>query len=200
LKIDLHVHCRERSLCSQVGEDEQISTAIRVGLDALVFTDHDRLAPPDKLDLLNLRYAPFQVFGGIEVTLPEEHALVIGIQDPQLESGLWNYPDLWNFVRRTGGFLGIAHPFRYNPEIKLDLESYPPDAIELYSNNTPRSYEAQIRDLAAGLGIGLLSNSDAHQSSRLGAFYNLLDDEVESEAELVRVLKTTNRRIKLVAP
>jgi len=46
MKIDLHVHTTERSLCADSSEQEQILTAIERGLDAIVITDHGRLVPP----------------------------------------------------------------------------------------------------------------------------------------------------------
>ena len=67
-KVDLHVHTSERSPCAIASEDEQIRAAIAAGLDAIFITDHHRLVPVEQLDALNRTFAPFRIFGGIEVT------------------------------------------------------------------------------------------------------------------------------------
>ncbi|MBE9507716.1 MAG: PHP domain-containing protein, partial [Chloroflexi bacterium] len=111
MKIDLHVHAKERSDCAIDGEEEIIRAAIAYGLGGLAFTDHQRLVPPERLAELNRRYAPFRVFGGIEITLLDgEDMLVLGVHDRELEARDWNYQDLFGFVREQNGFLALAHP------------------------------------------------------------------------------------------
>ena len=189
MKIDLHVHTKERSGCARASAEEQIQAAIAAGLDALVFTDHARLAPPDRLRAWNVRFAPFRIFGGIEITVDAEDLLVLGVQDSALERTEWTYPALHAFVREAGGFIALAHPFRYWHQVGVDLDSFPPDAIEIYTPNTPRSAETQIRALAACLNLPLLSNSDAHTTRPLGKHYNRIDRPVPDEGELIIQLK-----------
>lgn len=191
MRIDLHVHTQERSGCGKSPELAMIEAAIAAGLDAVVLTDHDRLAPPERLAELNARFAPFRVFGGVEVTVLEgEHISVLGVDDPALERLDWDYPALHGFVRSRGGFLIVNHPFRYVPTVRVDLEGYPPDAIEGYSHNTPLASEGEILALAGSLGLRVLSNSDAHHVDRLGAYYNVLQTDPPSDAALVAALRS----------
>jgi histidinol phosphatase-like PHP family hydrolase len=188
-KIDLHVHSSERSTCAKSGEEEQIRAAIACGLDALVFTDHARFVPPMNLDFLNRKYAPFRIFSGIEITVQErEDVLVLGNHDPILE-GPWTYPDLHAFVRRYGGWLAIAHPFRYRATIDVDMERYPPDALEVCSMNVPREERDHIREIAVRLGIQTICNSDSHIFHTIGVAYNDLHKTPADEAELVQLLR-----------
>ena len=92
-------------------------------------------------------------------------------------------------VRAAGGFLALAHPFRYHPDIRVDLEQYRPDAIEVYSHNTPPAAAARILAVAAQLGIHPLSNSDAHTTAALGTYYNVLARSPADEPELIAMLK-----------
>ena len=62
-----------------------VRTAVARGLDALVISDHDSLVPEDTRTVLNAKYAPFRIFGGVEVTTDGEHILVLGIDDEDLE-------------------------------------------------------------------------------------------------------------------
>lgn len=163
MRIDLHVHTREGSACARSASEEMIRAAIDEGLDGLVITDHDCLLDDAQLDYLNAKYAPFRLFRGTEITTRREHFLVLGVDDERLEVLGWAYPELHAFVNDRGGFLAPAHPFRFNPHcIEADLDRYPPHALEAYSWNTPASAAPRIRDVAARLGVPVLSNSDAH--------------------------------------
>jgi len=189
MKIDLHVHCMERSICGKSSEEEQIAAAIDSGLDAIVFTDHDRLMPEKRLQELNHKYAPFRIFGGIEVSLEGEHMIVLGVNEPRLETLGWVNSELHQFVHEKGGFMAIAHPFRYGDTINIDLKAFPPDAIEAVSNNTPESEKEKICKIAADLGIPILCNSDSHESSTIGKYYNIFQHVPEDEAELIHMLR-----------
>ena len=189
MKIDLHVHCRKRSVCSVAGENDLIQQAINTGLDSIAFTDHDRLVPAAHLAELNQRFAPFRIFGGIEITLSEEHILVYGIQDLALQSRAWNYADLWHFARQKGGVMVLAHPFRFQNYIGAAIDRYPPDAIEIHSHNTSIRYEGRIRTIAEQLGIRLLSNSDAHAAASLGHYFNQVEVSPANDLQLVQILK-----------
>lgn len=194
-KIDLHVHTKERSSCGRSSEEEQIRAAIEAGLDVIVFTDHDRLIPRSHLQKLNNTYAPFKIFGGIEVSiwdqqlLSYEHLLVLGIHDVTLEHLHWTYPELHQFVKEKQGFLAVAHLFRFAPETNLDLERFPPDAIEAYSNNIRQRLAERLVSLAEERGLPVLSNSDAHHTNMIGRYYNLLDQTPANERELIEILQ-----------
>ncbi len=189
MKIDLHVHCQERSPCGKASEEAQVQAAIAAGLDAIVFTDHHRLAPLERLEALNKQYAPFRIFGGIEVSTQGEDFLILGLRYPELESPDWKYPDLYRFVRQHDGYIAMAHPFRYRAKIELDIVNYIPDAIEVRSPNTPADREIHIREIAARLGMPVLCNSDAHSTERIGTYYLELSDSPADEQELIASLK-----------
>jgi predicted metal-dependent phosphoesterase TrpH len=198
MRIDLHVHTQERSFCARSSEEDQIRAAITLGLDGLVITDHDRLVAEEHLTYLNAKYAPFRVFGGIEVSLGMEHVLVLGIHDDALECRSWSYPALHSFVEEHNGFLALAHPFRFTGDINIDVEQCPPHALEVHSHNTPPQAEPRIRELAQVLNIPMLANSDAHSAGEIGDHYNVLADDPHDERELVKILKAGS--FELVAP
>jgi predicted metal-dependent phosphoesterase TrpH len=191
MRIDFHVHSSERSSCGQANEKDQIKAAIEAGLEAIVFTDHEKLVNANTLDQLNFQFAPFRIFSGIEISL-EEDFLVIGLQNREVESIQWTYPELYAYTHQQGGYLILAHPFRFHPNILVDLEQYPPDGIELYSVNTPISWQPHIRELSEIHHITQFSNSDAHKTSVLGLFYNEISGYPKSDRELVQSLRTGN--------
>lgn len=191
MKIDLHVHASERSGCSIASEEELIAAAKARGLDALVFTDHEKQVPRFHLDDLNRRHAPFRIFSGVEIhTAEEEDVLVFGIQHPRLEAMGWAYADLHRFVHEQSGFMVLAHPFRYRETINADIRAHRPDAIEQRSLNLPPHTESRIRRVAEELGCGLIYASDAHAAEGVGRFYVRLGGIADSDLMLVNLLRS----------
>lgn len=194
MKIDLHVHTKERSKCAHIDEESQIRAAIQAGLHGLAITDHMRLVSTWRLAELNEKYAPFHIYTGIEVDADQEHWVVLGVHEPALEIDGWRYPDLHQFVRGHGGFIALAHPFRYVPHIRVDLEKYPPDGIEVSSFNTPAKREADILTLAARLGLAALQNTDAHFAGQIGTYYNEIPGPAGDDQELLAALKDLKKQ------
>jgi len=190
IKVDLHVHCKERSNCGKSWAEEQIVAAIDSGLDVIAFTDHDRLMPDEDLWAFNERYAPFRILGGVEVSVEDEHVLVLGVNEPCMETRIWQYSELYQFVHDRGGFTALAHPFRYCDSINIDLAEFPTDAIEVSSNNTPEWVKKRIRSVASYLDIPVLCNSDSHICATIGKHYNVVHHVPEDEAELIHLLKS----------
>jgi predicted metal-dependent phosphoesterase TrpH len=190
VKIDLHVHASERSRCALAGEEEMIQAAIARGIDGLAFTDHHSLVPLARLRDLNRTYAPFRIFGGVEISVGEgEDLLVLGANDLALESRDWTYPALYDFVRGREGFLILAHPFRFRDTIGLDLEQFPPDAIEVRSNNTPAADDAKIRHTAERFSIRLICSSDAHRTEHVGMYHSQLTRMPQDERDMLAILR-----------
>jgi predicted metal-dependent phosphoesterase TrpH len=189
MKLDLHLHTSERSPCACHPIDQVLGAALEHGLGGVAITDHDRFLPASELRDLCRKYAPLRLFNGIEVTLGDEHVLVHGVRHPKLERRRLDYPELWRLVRGEGGFLTVAHPFRYRDTIALDLEKYPPDAFEIHSFNTARVHGARIRQLAREFGLRTLATSDAHDARNVGIYHLVLEHPVETDAELVAALR-----------
>lgn len=200
MNVDLHVHTRERSPCGQSAERDQIRAAIAAGLDAVALTDHGCLPPDGWLDRINAACAPFRVMGGIEITVDGEDVLVLGVRDRAIESTAWTYPRLRAWVREQGGFCALAHPFRYHPDIAVPVREFPPDAIEVFSSNTPPDAAERIIALARELDLPLLSNSDAHAASTLGRHYNRLDARPRDGTALLAMLKRGQFTAVMEAP
>lgn len=191
MKIDLHVHDKERSACSKSSEDEQIRAAIKYGLDGLVFTDHNILTPLEHIKELNDKYKPFKIYGGIEIEMQDthEHILVLGLHDKILQDRKWVYEELYSYVRKNNGYIAFAHPFRYKDFIKENLEKFVPDAIEIHSTNIGIDDTEKIKQLAAKLNTNLIADSDAHHYTKVGIYCNDLVTSPNNEKELIEMLK-----------
>jgi len=188
MKIDCHVHAKERSACAVDCEEDMVRAAAGYGLDGLVFTDHDKYIARERVEELNKKFAPFRVFQGIEVnTAEKEEFVVIGFQEPSLEKNPgWKYADLHALVRARGGFLALAHPFRYRKELLVDIKAYPPDAIEI---SFSVSNQDKIKELLRLANAHPISNSDGHRVLNVGMYYSYLHSLPKDEAELAALLK-----------
>jgi len=190
MKIDFHVHTAERSACATATAAEQIKKAIAAGLNGIAITDHHKLVQPLVLAKYNQIYAPFKIYAGIEITADHEDWLVLGLSDTNLESENWSYPDLRRYVRSKGGVIILAHPYRYRPQISVDILANPPDAIEIRSNNIRGEIVPRILQLASQLHLPTLCNSDAHSTSNLGRYYNIFAMEPPTRNQIFNALKT----------
>jgi predicted metal-dependent phosphoesterase TrpH len=166
-----------------------IAAAIAAGMDAICFSDHDRLPPPGRVDLINESVAPFRVFPGIEMECAGEHIVVIGLQSPELERLEWRYEDLWRFVEDEGGFLFLAHPYRFQDEVAIDVERFRPGAVEVISCNMGEVDDARVSAFVERHGLDAVCNSDAHRDAYVGLYHNVLDEPASTTAELVEMLR-----------
>ena len=190
MKIDLHVHAAERSSCSLSCEEAIIEAAIHHGLDGLAFTDHHQLVPPDRLSYLCQKYAPFVVFGGVEVQVEGEDFVVLGVTDPRIEKIDWTYPDFVQFVRGAGGIYWLAHPYRYRDTVCVDVETFVPDAVEVHSSNTGACDEPMICALIEQIGSQGIHTSDAHSVDTIGLYYVELSEPVVRDGHLIECLRS----------
>lgn len=167
-----------------------VEAAKAAGLDAIVLTDHGRLAPPERLAELNARHAPFRIFPGIEVSLPAEDIVVVGLEHPRLEDKDWTYGELHSFVEREGGFLFLAHPFRFHESVEIDVERFPPNAVEVNSSNMGKVDVALLEGWLQRHDLQRIVTSDAHTAGLVGVYHLALDFRTNDTRQLVSILKS----------
>ncbi len=190
MKIDLHVHSSERSECAGATEEEMIKSAVAFGLDGLFFTDHQRHIPGERLLELNINHAPFKIFRGIEIHVSGQDVVVLGVESPELEEeGKWDYASLRAFVLERGGFMILAHPFRYRP-VPDEFFVNPPDAVEIRSKNIIPENESLITEAAGRMRRPLVCVSDAHTSEDVGLYHIEIPGASSSEEEVISFLRS----------
>jgi len=192
MKIDLHVHSFECSRCAISTEKEQIEAAIARGLDGIAFTDHNNQRTQTYLEHLNEKYAPFKIFTGTEINPIDtgEDVLVLGVPDlEKMNDYVWEYAELFEYVRERGGFIALAHPFRYEPQVQTNVSAFVPDAMEIRSTNVHPHNTSKIQALADKLGVRTIATSDSHHKKNIGQHCVIFQNKIYSDAELVRELK-----------
>jgi histidinol phosphatase-like PHP family hydrolase len=78
--IDLHVHTRVLSPCSNIDPECAIIEAKKIGLDGLCFTEHEKMWKTEDLDILSKKWN-FPLFRGVEVEIRDGHILVFGLEN-----------------------------------------------------------------------------------------------------------------------
>lgn len=192
MKADFHLHCDEYSECGVSKTEDMIKAAIKVDLDAIVFTNHHQFIPEKELELLNKKYQSIEIFNGIEITANREDFIILGLKDKRLEREDWSYENLYDFVKSKGGFIILAHPFRYATKINFDLAKYPPDAVEIDSINILTANKIKIKELINKYNLLPLTNSDAHDKKDLGKYYNSFTASFNTLQELINAIKNKN--------
>ncbi|MEZ6140052.1 MAG: CehA/McbA family metallohydrolase [Zavarzinella sp.] len=192
MKFDLHMHTCRYSPDSVIDPYELVEHAVRIGLDGIVLTEHDRLWPEDELDELR-SYAPrLTILGGVEVTGKQGDVLCYGIQSlDYLPKGI-HWVDLCQEVHRQGGVCVAAHPFRWEQGFDIICEKYQPelDGMEMMSNNM----FPEVRAKAAAYAMqqprfAQLGNSDAHELFVLGRCFTMMKTPVKNNEDLILAIQ-----------
>jgi len=197
MKIDMHVHSSDLSACSHMTVWELLEAAKTVGLGAVVLTEHHRFRPWQEIRRLNREFAPLKVFQGIEITVPRigsyegDDLLLYGVHNPALEENRdWTYEELYRMTREWNGWITLAHPFRYQNRVTVDVGGLAPDAVEIHSTNIGADDTPAILKLTAELYCKAFQSSDAHNAADVGIYHmELAEDAVETEDDLLRALR-----------
>lgn len=191
MRVDLHLHTSERSGCAMSSAVDQLAAARAAGLGAVAVTDHHALTTPAERAVWHDLFPDLLVLPGIEITLDEEYEdiLVIGLDDLELARGSWSWSDLRSFVQERGGLTVLAHPMRFAPEIGIDLENEPPDALEGFSSNLDARASARIKSIASLLKLPVVANSDAHWTADVGRWANRLHEPAGSVEEVLDTIR-----------
>lgn len=208
--FDLHVHTVRGSSDSSLTPEQLVEAAQKAGLDGVCLTEHS--GGWDDAELKRaFRAADIAVIGGLEVATDLGHVLVIGLHS-YVAAGLLDARELSAVVRRAGGVLIAAHPFRnvFNglpygtgPVFK-DPSGPPPtvagaaghplfamvDAIEVANGANTDQENRFCLEVARHLRMAGTGGSDAHSIQGLGRYVTVFDGEVRSESALIEGIRS----------
>ena len=182
---ETHLHTREGSACGVSSGREYIQRYLDLGYTGIIITDHffrgnsavDRSLPwkkwvqnfcrgyEDARDE-GLRRG-LDVFFGWEETFEGDDYLVYGLDSEWLlehpEAARWTRKEQLDEVRRYGGCVVQAHPFRasyYIKSIRLSPECV--DAVEIANGGNERADDALARVYAQRINVPVTAGSDIH--------------------------------------
>jgi predicted metal-dependent phosphoesterase TrpH len=193
MKVQLHCHTSQFSLCGQNSPDEMIQTHIAQGYDVMFLTDHDSVWPADDIADLQTRYPEIRIFPGIEVSVltPDTmyHVVLLGTSD----EGFCELPSpacLLARARKHHVPTILAHPYRWSGRPGILEERPLPDAMEARSWNHDAANERLAIQKATQLDIPLVYADDAHTIQAVGQFWIETHREFNHPSELREVFAT----------
>lgn len=186
LKIDLHVHTDLSD--SKSGLEEMIEIALRRGLDGIAITDHGTCQAA--INALRKYSNRIITVPGLEYTTREGHLLGLGLLDSP-PSGLTAF-EFSKYVHSRSCLLVVPHlgiPFVGLHE--KALRALNPDAIETLNAAVPLFWWVKRRNekLAERLGLPRTGGSDAHDGSRVGDAYTLIDSDSRELGDILKAIK-----------
>ena len=197
MRIDLHIHTSPRSACSYIDPHELIQEAQRLKLDGICLTEHQVLW--DSADVEKLaREGGIKIFQGNEFTTNQGDILVFGLYKDIKE--LLMIQDLREEVRKSGGFMIAAHPFRGFKtfgigQLQMTVEQACKrkvlefvDAVEIGNGKLSPDENDMARKVSEKLDLPGTGGSDAHRVDEVGKWLTVFEKEIQNENELVAEL------------
>lgn len=223
-RYEMHVHNNLCSKCAHNSPEEMVEAYAAKGYTGLVFTDHfllgntavDQSLPwADKMacyygaylqgrDYAEKNHPGFHVLFGLEHQYGHgKEVLTYGIDldfllaHPNLH--LYSLEDYTDAVRKAGGLISMAHPYRKAPYIDPDVQPRPEllDGAEIFNfcNTEEDNQEAAV--LAREYGLIPTSGGDVHQRDEpaVGMAGIALSAPIDTGKELVAALRSGDYRL-----
>lgn len=137
------------------------------------------------------------VFFGWEETFDDDDYLVYGLgkewllEHPEVIN--WTVPQQYEEVRKYGGCVVQAHPFRDRVYIsRIYLSPRWVDAVEAANGSNDRSFDALAMSYAKALNLPVIAGSDIHEHGQFATgpmFGVYLDKKMETSQDIVRAIR-----------
>ena len=197
MRIDLHIHTSPLSACSYIDPHALVRKARRLGLDGICLTEHQVVWHPEEVDDL-ARVGGIRIFRGNEYTTNQGDVLVFGFYEDIKE--LLLIQELREAVKKVGGYMIAAHPFRgfktfgigrlhmtVDQACKRKMFEFV-DAIEVHNGKLSTDENDMARNVAAELGLPGTAGSDAHRLDEIGTAVTVFENDIRDEIQLVAAL------------
>ncbi|MCL2399780.1 MAG: PHP domain-containing protein [Defluviitaleaceae bacterium] len=221
---ETHMHTLEGSGCGMSTAAEQVKAYKERGYQGIIITDHfingystcprsKRISWEEKMAYVVSGYevakkagdiCGLDVFLGWEFTVRGSDFLTYGLDwdflmaHPNLDK--LNVQEYSVVVRKNGGFLAQAHPYRDLSYIqhKLPVDPQYVDAIEIYNASDPKSTNEKARKFAQNNNLPIQAGSDSHYTDIRFASGIKLDRKAENIHHIIEAIK--NKKVSLILP
>lgn len=209
--FDLHVHTREGSIDSALSPEEFIGEAQRLGLSGAVFSEHDGWQRHRFNEFVEERAGDGVVLiHALEVYTDMGHVIAFGLDG--YRPGIRNVKELRKVVDEVGGYMILAHPFRFffgphgnftrnilfedpkaMPENAEEASCHPVfqlvDEVEVVNGGNDQPENRLALQVAAIRGKPGTGGSDAHSNNGIGLGSTLFHGEIRHERDLLEALR-----------
>ena len=196
--VDLHVHTKPRSPCSQIDPLEMAAEARRIGLDGICLTEHNTLWDPSEAEELS-RKGGISIFTANEITTDQGDILVFNYYTPVPD--VVPIVELHREVVAAGGFMIAAHPLRGFKVFGVGQLKLTPvqaarrkvfqyvNAVEVRNGKLNDEENEMASQVAQHMGLLGTAGSDAHRIDEIGKWVTVFEKTVNSERELIEEIK-----------
>jgi hypothetical protein len=221
---ETHLHTRESSSCGVSGGQEYVRRYLDLGYTGIIITDHffngncraDRNLPWKKWVKEYLRgyeitkeeglRRGLDVFFGWEETLDGDDYLIYGLDKEWLlahpEAACWTPREQFDEVKRFGGCVVLAHPFRFAQNLnRVSTHEGYVNAVEAANSGNHQISDALAWAYAKKLNVSATAGSDIHYAGDIrqdSVFGVYLDKKMETIADYVdAVLNNTISKLRV---
>ena len=208
--IDFHTHSKGISRCCQIEGKDMVQVVLDNGMDGIILTNHydknyvqnhDSLAFAKKYisEYNSVRDYGMQmgvkVFFGIELTMAKHnnvHMLIYGVSEEWVlqHSDIYDYTqkELYELVKKEGGVLVQAHPFRGGRDVLLDIKLM--DGVEVNCHPLyDETHLNRLTEIARDNNLLLTCGGDFHADTHRPKCGVYIPDDLTTTKEIVRYLK-----------
>ena len=205
MALDLHIHTSIGSTDCNLSLARLSEAAYQVGIHGFAITEHDTSWTPEDLERYRQESGLF-VCAGREWATNWGHVIALGL-DREMQD-IRQLEELRRLADEAGGYLILAHPFRFFPGASnylfghernpsaLTLEEMARhsafelvDEIEVLNYSCTNSENQLAVTVARVLGKRGTAGSDAHTFTEVGRCITVLQRAVASERELIDELR-----------
>ena len=207
--FDMHVHTSVGSPDSELTPEQFVEEARRLGITGGVFSEHNGY-PKHEFDRMYAQVDDKVLVRGIEIYTNMGHVLCLGLEG--YSGGLRDVSILRKQVDNVGGFMILAHPFRflfdpaglYTRNVLFeDPKALPKSAeeaaehfvfsqvheVEVVNGGNLEKENRFAQDVVRTLGKQGTGGSDAHSTSGLAKGITVFHGDIRNEADLVEALR-----------
>lgn len=203
--IDMHVHTARGSADSSLTVEQMVEAAREAEIDGVLVAEHIKQWPACMAERVS-RESGLAVCTAAEWVSEYGHVLVLGVNPDVRYVGPLN--EMRAIVDDAGGFMILAHPFRYFPgSMNLlfarwpgagrmspsELARHPAfalvDEVEVLNNGCTDGENRLARVIACALGKRGVGGSDAHSRGEVGRFVTVFDGPVTGTDDLISHLR-----------
>ena len=206
--FDLHVHTREGSLDSDLSPEVLVEEAHRLDLTGILLAEHDGWQRQRFVEFA--RRHDLVLVHALEVYTDMGHVIALGLDS--YRPGIRNVRELRRVMDEVGGFMILAHPFRFlfGPHGMLTRNALFPDpasvprsaeeafahpvfelvdAVEVVNGATMEIENHFALDVAEQLGKPGTGGSDAHSIAGIGRGSTFFHGDIRNERDLLDALR-----------
>ncbi len=211
--FDLHVHTNRGSADSALTPDELVAEATRIGLTGVMVTEHEGW-PRHDFEQFASKHQDLVLVRALEVYTPLGHVIALGLENhvSGFSRDIETIRHLRREVDRVGGYLILAHPFRFLfdlpgmytlnklfedavkiPETPEEAAEHPifeiVDETEVVNGGNIEVENRFAQGVAAHIGHWGTGGSDAHSTDGFGKGVTVFRGDVRNESDLLEALR-----------